>query len=168
MQRFDLMGRFIALSDEKVIPASEAGKNPVKKREIYLDTTSYDMYTHAQIGEENKILLEFGGDKMLDKAVALRMQKDDVVKITFGLQGNAYKDKQTGRSRVFTAIRCLDIEVVQRAGQMIPAGGHQPAAQPAQEQGQRGYDPAAMPPTAQPSEQQPAAPANNGQEPLPF
>lgn len=157
------MGRFIALSDEKVIPASEAGKNPVKKREIYLDTTSYDMYTHAQIGEENKILLEFGGDKMLDKAVALRMQKDDVVKITFGLQGNAYKDKQTGKSRVFTAIRCLDIEVVARAGQMIHAGVHQPAAQPAPQP-----TPAPQPAPAPEPTPEPAASANDGQEPLPF
>lgn len=146
MQRFKLYGRFIALSDEKVIPASEQGKNPMKKREIYLDCTTYDMYTQAQIGDENKVLLEFGGDKMLDKAVALGMQKNDVVAITFGLQGNAFKDKQTGKNRVFTAIRCLDIEVVNRAGQ-----AQQPTAQPAQ--GQQAAPPQAAAPAPQPSQE---------------
>lgn len=146
MQRFKLYGRFIALSDEKVIPASEQGKNPMKKREIYLDCTTYDMYTQAQIGDENKVLLEFGGDKMLDKAVALGMQKNDVVAITFGLQGNAFKDKQTGKNRVFTAIRCLDIEVVNRAGQ-----AQQPTAQP--EQGQQAAPPQAAAPAPQPSQE---------------
>lgn len=158
MQRFKLMGRFIALSDEKVIAASEAGKNPMKKREIYLDTTSYDMYTGAQIGEENKVLLEVGGDKMLEKVVALAMKKDDVVAVTFGLQGNAYKDKQTQKNRVFTAIRCLDVEVVARAGQQMQQAVQQPAPAPEQQQ------------VAAPAPVQEPAPQtnDNGQEPLPF
>ena len=130
------MGRFIALSEEKVIPASEAGKNPMKKREVYLDCTAVDYYTQAQIGSENKVLLELGGDNLLDKAVALGMQKGDVVAVTFGLQGNAYKDKTTGKNRVFTAIRVLDIEITAKAGRAVVAQpvAPQPATQPATQQ----------------------------------
>jgi hypothetical protein len=43
--------------------------------------------------------------------------------------GTPYKDKTTGKSRVFTSIRCYDVEVVARAGQAI-AQTAQPAPQP--------------------------------------
>ena len=160
MAKLQVTGRVIALSAVQEIPSTTAGNPPMKKRELYLDMTMYDPYTGERSEKENKPLLEFGGDKVLDKIAALNLQKDDVVTVSFVIQGTPYKDKQTGKSRVYTAIRCYDIEVVRKAGQQS-AQTAQPAPEP---QGQCGYDPAAMPPTNQP------APQNDGnkEEPLPF
>lgn len=143
MAEFKLCGRVIALSDVKEIPSSEAGKAPIKKRELYMDCTRIDYYTHQPIGQENKVVLEFGGDKVLDKIAALSLQRDDVVAVEFNIVGTPYKDKQTGKNKVFTSIRCYDVEVLQRAGmqQAAPAPQPQaaPAAAPVQEQPQQTY-----------------------------
>ena len=150
------MGRVIAVSQIKEVPSTKAGNPPIKKRELYLDTTAYDFYTGAQIGDENKVVLEFGGDKLVEKLGALNLKKDDIAAVTFGLQGNPYTDSQTGKNRVFTAIRSLDIEKMQQAGQQ-GAQTAQPAPQP---------QPAPAPePTPQPTTQN-----DNGskEEPLPF
>ena len=161
MAKLQITGRVIALSQVQEIPSSTAGNPPMKKRELYLDMTMYDPYTGERSDKENKPLLEFGGEKVLEKLAALNLCKDDVVTISFAIQGTPYKDKQTGKSKVFTAIRCYDIELVRKAGQQAQPALLQPAPEP---QGQRGYDPAAMPPTNQP------APQNDGnkEEPLPF
>ena len=47
MAEFKLMGRFIALSEVKEIPSSEAGKAPMKKRELYMDCTRVDGITDS-------------------------------------------------------------------------------------------------------------------------
>ena len=130
MAEFKLCGRVIALSDVKEIPSSEAGKAPMKKRELYMDCTRIDYYTHQPIGQENKVVLEFGGDKVLDKIAALSLQRDDVVAVEFNIVGTPYKDKQTGRNKVFTSIRCYDVEVLQRAGTQQVAPAPQPAPAP--------------------------------------
>ena len=129
MAEFKLMGRFIALSEVKEIPSSEAGKAPMKKRELYMDCTRVDFYTRQPIGQENKVLLDFGGDKLLEKVAALGLKKDDVIAVEFNVVGTPYKDKTTGKSRVFTSIRCYDVEVVARAGQAVVQTA-QPAPQP--------------------------------------
>ena len=155
MAKLQITGRVIALSQVQEIPSREAGKPAMKKRELFLDMTMYDPYTGERSDKENKPLLEFGGDKVIEKLAALNLQKDDIVTVSFAIQGTPYKDQQTGKSKVFTAIRCYDIEVVRRANQQA-----QPTPQPAP-QHNCGYDPAAMPP--QPT------PQNDGtQEPLPF
>lgn len=117
MAKLQITGRVIALSQVQEIPSREAGKPAMKKRELYLDMTMYDPYTGERSERENKPLLEFGGDKVLEKLGALNLQKDDVVTVSFAIQGTPYKDQQTGKMKVFTAIRCYDIEVVRRAGQ---------------------------------------------------
>lgn len=117
MAKLQITGRVIALSQVQEIPSREAGKPAMKKRELYLDMTMYDKYTGERSDRENKPLLEFGGDKVLEKLGALNLQKDDVVTVSFAIQGTPYKDQQTGKMKVFTAIRCYDIEVVRRAGQ---------------------------------------------------
>lgn len=127
MAKLQVTGRVIALSAVQEIPSREAGKPAMKKRELYLDMTMYDPYTGERSDRENKPLLEFGGDKVLEKLAALNLQKDDVVTVSFAIQGTPYKDQQTGKSRVFTAIRCYDIDVVRKAGQ-------QQVQQPAQTQ----------------------------------
>ena len=153
MAEFKLMGRVIALSDVKEIASSEAGKAPIKKRELYMDCTRIDFDTHQPIGQENKVLLEFGGDKVLDKIAALLLMKDDVVAVEFNIVGTPYKDKNTGKNKVFTSIRCYDIEVIARAGQAVQV--QQPAPQP---QPQTAPAPA---PAPQPVQQ---TPQNQGQQ----
>ena len=127
MAKLQITGRVIALSAVQEIPSREAGKPAMKKRELYLDMTMYDPYTGERSDRENKPLLEFGGDKVLEKLAALNLQKDDVVTVSFAIQGTPYKDQQTGKMKVFTAIRCYDIDVVRKAGQ-------QQVQQPAQMQ----------------------------------
>ena len=151
-----IYGRVIALSAVEEIPSKEAGKPAMKKRQLYLDCTRYDSMTGERYENENKPLLEFGGDKVLDKIAALNLQKEDVVMVRFSVQGNPYKDEKTGKSRVFTAVRCYDIEVVRRVGQVVQqqaAPVQQPAPQPAA--------PAPQPTQAQVAEAQ-------SKEPLPF
>lgn len=156
MAKLQITGRVIALSPVQEIPSREAGKPAMKKRELYLDMTMYDPYTGERSDKENKPLLEFGGDKVIEKLAALNLQKDDIVNVSFAIQGTPYKDQKTGKTKVFTAIRCYDIEVVRKAGQQA-AQTAQPTPQP---------QPAPAPePTPQPTTQN-----DNGskEEPLPF
>ena len=117
-------GRFIALSGITEIPSKEAGKPAIKKRELYMDCTMFDPYTGERSQYENKPLLELGGDRLLDKVATLDLKKDDIISVSFFLQGTPYKDAQ-GKSKVFTAIRVTDVEVVRRAQVQQP----QPQAQ---------------------------------------
>ena len=153
MAKLQITGRVIALSNVQEIPSSEAGKPAMKKRELYLDMTMYDPYTGERSERENKPLLEFGGDKVIEKLAALNLQKDDVVTVSFAIQGTPYKDKQTGKMKVYTGIRCYDIEVVRRAGQSVKV--QQPEIQPQTQQ-------AASAPAPQPQVQQPQQ--NQGQQ----
>ena len=128
MAKLQITGRVIALSQVQEIPSREAGKPTMKKRELYLDMTMYDPYTGERSDKENKPLLEFGGDKVIEKLAALNLQKDDIVTVSFAIQGTPYKDQQTGKTKVFTAIRTTDIEVVRKRGEV--AGTQQPAPKP--------------------------------------
>ena len=125
-----IYGRVIALSGVQEIPSKEAGKPAMKKRELYLDCTRYDSITGQRDERENKPLLEFGGDKLLEKVAALNLQKGDVVGVKFAIQGTPYKDEKTGKTKVFTAIRCYDIEVIRKADGRTPAQPYQPEPQP--------------------------------------
>lgn len=129
MAKLQITGRVIALGQVKEV-SSTTGGEPIKKRELYLDMTMYDPYTGERSDKENKPLLEFGGDKVLAKLEAMNLQKDDVVTVSFAIQGTPYKDKQTGKSRVFTAIRCYDIDIVRKAGQVQQPAPAAPAPQP--------------------------------------
>lgn len=138
MERPNLIiyGRVIALSNVQEIPSKDAGKPAMKKRELYLDCTRYDSLTGLRDENENKPLLEFGGDKMMEKLAALNLQKGDVVGVKFVVQGSPYKDKD-GKQRVFTAIRCYDCELVRRANEPTGAGRPEtpaPAPQPQPQQ----------------------------------
>jgi hypothetical protein len=152
MAKLQITGRVIALSNVQEIPSSEAGKPAMKKRELYLDMTMYDPYTGERSERENKPLLEFGGDKVIEKLGALNLQKDDVVTVSFAIQGTPYKDKQTGKMKVYTGIRCYDIEVIRRAGQSVKV--QQPEIQPQTQQAA----PAPAPQTVQ------QTPQNQGQQ----
>ena len=152
MARNQVIGRVIAVSPITEVPSKEQGKAPIKKRELYLDCTTYDPYTGERSQYENKPLLEFGGDKLVDKLSALNLEAGDVVAVSFFVQGTPYKDAQTGKTKVFTAIRTTDIEVVRKRVEV--AGTQQPAPKP---EPQPAPAPQAAPQTSQ-----------DGKEPLPF
>ncbi len=125
-------GRVIAVSKVQTV-ASTDGKS-FQKREIYIDCTRYDPYTGVRSEYENKPLLEFSGDKTLAKVnpILETLQKDDVVAISFELQGRQFKG-QDGKIKFMTGIRCYNIEVVRKAGQQAtaqPQPQPQPAPQP--------------------------------------
>lgn len=121
-----IYGRVIALSKVQEIPSREAGKPAMKKQELYIDCTRYDSITGIRDERENKPVLEFGGDKLIEKIAALNLQRDDAVGIKFAVQGTPYKDEKTGKYKVFNAIRCYDIEVVRKAGAVQQSAAPQP------------------------------------------
>lgn len=125
---FKIAGRFIAISQVKEVASSGQGQQPFKKQEIYMDCTRFDGITGQMIGKENKVVLEFGGEKVLDKLKAMNLKKDDVVNVSFDLQGYPTKDSNTGKMKVFTAIRCFDIEIIRRAGQPMQVAAPAPQA----------------------------------------
>lgn len=128
-------GKVIALSPVQEIKSQEAGKPAMKKQELYVDCTKTDSITGEIIGSENKPVLEFGGEKLVDKIAALALKQGDVVGIRFAIQGTPYQDKTTGKNKVYTAIRCYDIEIVRRAGE-APSAAPAPASQQATQQPQ--------------------------------
>lgn len=130
-------GKVIALSQVQEIKSQEAGKPAMKKQELYVDCTKTDSITGEIIGSENKPVLEFGGEKLVDKIAALAIKQGDVVGIRFAIQGTPYQDKTTGKNKVYTAIRCYDIEIVRRAGE-APSPAPAPATQQATQQPQAG------------------------------
>ena len=126
-----IYGRVIALSPVTEISSREQGKPAMKKRELYVDCTRYDSITGIRDERENKPLFEIGGDKLLEKVAALNLQKGDVIAIKFAIQGTPYKDQQTGKTKVFTAIRVWDVEFVRKAdGTAAPSPQPAPAPQP--------------------------------------
>lgn len=151
MARNQIIGCVIAVSPITEVPSKEQGKPAIKKRELYMDCTTYDPYTGERSQYENKPLLEFGGDKLVDKLGALNLEAGDVVAVSFFVQGTPYKDAQTGKTKVFTAIRTTDIEVVRKRGEV--ADTQQPAPKP---------EPQPAPQAA------PQQTSQDGKEPLPF
>ena len=124
MAKNQVIGRVIALSGITEIPSKDAGKPAIKKRELYMDCTTYDPYTGERSQYENKPLLEFGGDKLIEKLNALNLQAGDVVAVSFFIQGTPYKDQASGKTKVFTAIRTTDIEVVRKKDALLGKIGH--------------------------------------------
>lgn len=150
MARNELVGRVIAVSNITEVPSKEAGKPAIKKRELYMDCTMYDPYTGERSQYENKPLLEFGGDKLVEKLGALELKEGDVVKVSFFIQGTPYKDQQTGKTKVYTAIRTTDIEVVRKKDGTAPNPTPAPAPNP------------------QPAPAAPTATSKDGKDGLPF
>ena len=160
-----IAGRVIALSQVKEVASSDPSKGAVKKRELYIDCTRYDPYTGERSQYENKPLLEFGGDKVLAKLESLNLKPNDIVKVSFDIQGTPYKDKNTGKMRVFTAIRCYDIEVTRRADGSVPQTAAPQPQQVAPQAQQMNVQQIAQQLQAQPVNDPLPEPAN---DPLPF
>lgn len=136
-----IYGRVIAVSGVTEVPSKDAGKQAIKKQSLYVDCTRYDSLTGERMNFENKPVIEFGGDKPLDKIKALALQKGDVVCIRFDIQGSPYTDEKTGKTKVFTAVRGYDVDVVRRAEQQqTPQQPQQPQQAQPQEPVQTSQD----------------------------
>ena len=137
-------GRVIAVSAVQTVASADASKQPLKKRMVYLDCTRYDPYTGERSQFENKPLMEFTGDRVLEKVNPKLdgIKAGDVVTVFFDVQGMDYTDKATGKKRNFTGIRAYDVQVVRQAGdkqgqqqgQFFPNSSPQPQPQAQQQQ----------------------------------
>lgn len=123
-------GRVIAVSGIQQVASSDPSKQPLSKRSVYIDCTRYDPYTGERSQYENKPLLEFSGERTLEKVGAKLdgIVKGDIVTVFFDLQGTPYVERATGKTKVYTGIRCYDIEVVRKCGEEQPKTA-QPQAQ---------------------------------------
>lgn len=123
-----IVGKVIAISDRQTIASKDPSKQGVTKRQLFMDCTRFDPYT-GERGFENTPLLEFS-HKGLERLEALMQQglkKDDVITVSFDVQGVQYKD-QSGRNQVFTSIRPYNIELTKPKAE--PAPQPAPQAQP--------------------------------------
>lgn len=137
-------GRVIAVSAVQTVASADASKQPLKKRMVYLDCTRYDPYTGERSQFENKPLMEFTGDRVLEKVNPKLdgIKAGDVVTVFFDVQGMDYTDKATGKKRNFTGIRAYDVQLVRQAGdqqgqqhgQFFPNSSPQPQPQAQQQQ----------------------------------
>ena len=139
-----ISGRVIAVSAVTTVASADASRQPLKKRMVYLDCTRYDPYTGERSQFENKPLMEFTGDRVLEKVNPMLdgIKAGDVVTVFFDVQGMDYTDKATGKKRNFTGIRAYDVQVVRQAGdqqgqqqgQFFPNSSPQPQPQAQQQQ----------------------------------
>ena len=158
-----ISGKVIALSKVTTVASADPSKAPMKKRELYIDCTRYDPYTGERSQYENKPLLEFGGDKVLEKLESLQLKAGNIVTVSFDIQGTPYKDKD-GKTKVFTRVRCYDCEVRRRADGSVPQQA--PVQQQAQVQTQA---PAPQPQAQAPMATSPFPPEDaQGSDGLPF
>lgn len=127
-----ITGRVIAVSKIETIASTREGAQPMTRRKLFMDCTRFDPYT-GERGFENTPLIEFGGKALekLNDMVAKGLKKDDIVRISFDVQGSKYKNQATGKPEVFTRIRPYDIELfVPQGQQQAPQQTQQaPAAQ---------------------------------------
>lgn len=114
-----ISGRVIAVSGVQTVASADPNKAPLQKRSVYIDCTRYDPYTGERSQYENKPVLEFSGERVLEKVNQKldTIKKGDVVTISFDIQGVSYQDKATGKTKNFTGIRAYDIEVRRTEGQ---------------------------------------------------
>lgn len=114
-----ISGRVIAVSGVQTVASADPNKAPLQKRSVYIDCTRYDPYTGERSQYENKPVLEFSGERVLEKVNPKldTIKKGDVVTISFDIQGVSYQDKATGKTKNFTGIRAYDIEVRRTEGQ---------------------------------------------------
>lgn len=112
MAKNQITGRVIAVSERVEIPSRDATRQLMAKRQLFIDCTRYDPYT-GERGYENTPLLDFTGKSLekLEGMVASGLKKDDVVTVTFDVQGNKWTNKE-GKMQVITSIRPYDIEQV--------------------------------------------------------
>ena len=125
-----ITGRIIEIGQTVQIPSKNGG-TPFTKREFILDATTYDPYTGERSEYENILPLEFSGDKCAELD---RYKNDDVVTVSFALQGRSWTN-QDGELKRIASIRCFKIEA--RGGvSQSPQSVQQPVPQPTYQQPQ--------------------------------
>lgn len=125
-----ITGKVIAVSEIQEIASKTPGKEPIKKRSLFMDCTRFDPYTGVRDQYENTPLLEFGGKALetLNNLVAQGLKAGDVVTVSFDIQGSKYE--KDGKTQVFTRVRPYNIEI--RNGQQTqPATSSQAPVAPA-------------------------------------
>lgn len=127
MAKNQIIGKVIAVSERQTIQSKDTTKQPVVKRQLYMDCTRFDPYT-GERGYENTPLLEFA-NRALEKLEALGLNKGDVVTVTFDIQGDRYKDA-TGKPQIFTRVRPYDIELTRRNDQPAAPQAQAPLPEP--------------------------------------
>ena len=113
-----ITGRIIEIGQTVQSPSKNGG-TPFTKREFILDATTYDPYTGERSEYENIIPLEFSGDKCAELD---RYKNDDVVTVSFALQGRSWTN-QDGELKRMASIRCFKIEArggVSQSPQSVP------------------------------------------------
>ena len=103
-----LVGRFIAVDNEQTIQSTKDPQKTFKRRQLYMNCSRYDGLTGKQI-DENYPLLEFGGKALeqLNQLVASGMKKDDLVEVSFVVDGIKYT--KDGKTQVMNKIRPIGI-----------------------------------------------------------
>lgn len=127
-----ITGRIIEIGQTVQI-SSKNGGSSFTKREFILDATTYDPYTGERSEYENIIPLEFSGDKCAELD---RYKNDDVVTVSFALQGRSWTNLD-GEFKRIASIRCFKIEArggVSQSPQSVPV--QQPVPQPTYQQPQ--------------------------------
>lgn len=130
-----LIGKVIAISEEETIVSTEAGKEPFRKRKLFLDCTRYDQWTKEPVGPQSTPLLDFGGKVLatLNEMIRNGLKKDSVVSVKFQVVGRQVK--KDGKMSVFNDIRPYAIELYRPSyvGNQYQSN-HQPTGdQPAQQ-----------------------------------
>lgn len=107
-----LTGKLIAVSSVETTTPTDPSKKPISKRKLFMDCTRFDPFT-GERGFENTPLLEFGGKGLekLEELLKQGLKKDDVITVTFDIQGTKYTSKTSGKQEVFTRVRPYDIEL---------------------------------------------------------
>jgi len=123
-----IIGKFIAVSQIENIASKDPSKQPMQKRSLFLDCTRFDAIS-GERGFENTPVLEFGGKGLekLNELVNNGLKKDDIVIVSFDIQGTKYE--KDGKTKVYTYVRPYDIQLKPKNEQQAP-----PASAPSQGQ----------------------------------
>lgn len=119
-----MSGRILSIGNVETIPSKNGGE-PFKKRTVVLNCT------HSDFGKvyENYPSFEFSG-KHVDDPTDFKV--DDIVTISFALQGTRYQKSENEPVKYFNTISGYKIEAYQRVGYtQRQAAASQPPAQPA-------------------------------------
>lgn len=128
-----ITGKIIYIYPTQQIPSKDGGRTIVK-RGIVIDCTRFDSIT-GERGFENTPLLEFIGERCaeLDK-----YQVDQVVTISFDVQGTRYRNKDNVE-QIFTRVQPYHIEPRQTRQPSAPV--QQPTPQPTYQQQLQNFPP---------------------------
>lgn len=95
------------------------------KRQLVIDATRYDQYT-GEKKFDNFPAFEVGGDELCKQLDGYH--NNELVTVSFDLNGREVIDKETSQTKYFTSIRAYKVERVQRRPTDQQQGTQQPIA----------------------------------------